>query len=358
MRCIQFILFLFLFVFYCSKLSAQQVSYCEPYSDRFTLRQEMLGRVGDFFWVSAVSRRKVAHHSNEPTEERNFVIYDQRMNIVNVLTDPPYAISSVKEYLVVDEDHFDRIQLLNSDNKEVEVRLQRYDPDGSVSGPDHNIAVFNFNEPGNSFMLVRSQDRSRTLMLAFEFQPSGAPRLHALLFDQDWKMLSEKVYKHPFLTQPMIQDDYSGYPLEDFNSGPVKLANNGDWLMLSPSRVNRNYLLFHFSPTDTAVITKEINLPGTAAMEDVCLSLDNSNGDAVAGILSTFHYAPLKNVEVVHYSMATRTFSFDSSYRLSTLAGKRVRNDEYRQGEFCGLFREGFPFVERVWTAFHGRTAG
>lgn len=347
-----FIPLLFLSFCHCSSLDAQQVSYCEPYSDRFTIHQDMLGKLGDYYWVSSISRRKVNHRSNEPTEERNFVIYDTRMNISNVIPDPPYATSSVKEYLVISDDHFDRLQLLNSDNKEVEVRLQRYDPDGSDSGPDHDIAVFPFNEPGNSFILVRSQDRTRILMLGFEFLSSGAPRLHALLFDQDWKLLSRRVYQHPSLAQPMIQDDYSGYPLEDYNSGPVKLANDGDWLMLSPSRVNHDFLLFHFSATDTAVVAKEINMPGTSDMEDVCLSLDNTSGEAVAGILSTFHYAPLKNVQVVHYSMGTKTFSFDSSYRLTTLAGKRVRNDNIVKEDFVAVPGRGFLLLKEYGRPF------
>src|ERR1700742_674626 len=59
---------------HCSFLSsAQQVSYCEPYSDRFTLRQEMLGKIGDYFWVSSITRRRVPRHGGDGnTEERHF----------------------------------------------------------------------------------------------------------------------------------------------------------------------------------------------------------------------------------------------------------------------------------------------
>ena len=180
-----------LFCLHCSLLSAQQVSYCEPYSDRFTLRQEMLGKVGDYYWVSAISRKRVVKHNgeNSATEERNFVVYDPRMNVSNLLTDPPYVISSIKEYLVLADDHLDRLHLLSADNKETEVRLQRYEANGELSGPDHNVAVFPFSDNGNSFMLVRSQDRLRILLLGFEFVSSGAPRLHAYLFDQDWRLL-------------------------------------------------------------------------------------------------------------------------------------------------------------------------
>lgn len=336
---------------HCSLLSAQQVSYCEPYSDRFTLRQEMLGKIGDYYWVSAITRRRPTHRDGS-TEERNFVVYDPKMNVTNLIGDPPYAVSSIKEYLVISDDHFDRLQLLNPDNKETEVRLQRYEPDGEMLGPDHNVAILPFAESGNSFMVVRSQDRNRILLLAFESVENSAPRLHALLFDQDWQLLSNRVYKHPNLSQPMIQDDYSAYPLEDFDNGPLKLANDGEWLMLAPSRVNHNFLLFQFLPSDTSIVCKEINLPGTASMEDVCVSIDNTNGDVVAGVLSTFHYSPLKNVETVYYSMRTKTFSFDSSYRLTTLNGRRIRNDNIVKENFVAVPGRGFLLLKEYGRPF------
>jgi hypothetical protein len=193
---------------------------------------------------------------------------------------------------------------------------------------------------------VRSLDRKRSLLVGFEFLSSSAPRLHAFLYDQDWRLLSRRVYRHPFLTQPIIQDDYSTFPLEDFTKAPIKLADDGQWLMLSPSRVNSNFLLFHFSGVDTAVSCREVMLPGTAIMEDVCLSLDNASGEAVGGILSTFHYSPLKNVQVVHYSMRTRTFSFDSSYRLNTLGGRRIRNDNLVKENFVAVPGRGFLLMK------------
>ncbi|HLZ88046.1 MAG TPA: hypothetical protein VKQ52_12415, partial [Puia sp.] len=279
----------------CSSLFSQQVSYVEPYSDRFTLRQEMLGKVGDYYWVSAITRKRAVRRSEfASTEERNFMIYDGRMSLKSLLDDPPYTVNSVREYLVAADDHFDRVNLLNAGSRETEVRLQRYEPGGEALEPDHTIGDFPFAEPGTSFMLVRSQDRARILLLGFEFLSSSPPRLHAILYDQDWHLLSQRVYKHPFLTQPIIQDDYSTFPLEDFNKSPIKLADDGQWLMLSPSRLNSNFLLFHFSPVDTAVSCREIMLPGTSSMEDVCLSIDNTTGEAVGGVLSTFHYSPLK----------------------------------------------------------------
>jgi hypothetical protein len=132
----------------------------------------------------------------------------------------------------------------------------------------------------------------------------------------------------------------------------VKLANNGEWLMMSPSRKDHNFLLFHFSATDTAVVWKGILLPGTSEMEDVCLSIDNVNGEVVAGILSTFHYSSLKNVEVVHYSMERRAFDFDSSYRLTTLGGKKVKNGNLVKENFMAVPGRGFLLMKEYGRPF------
>src|ERR1700743_702842 len=61
----------FVFILHCSLLSAQQVSYCEPFSDRFTLRQEMVGRIGEYYWVSVINKRRVTH-KGAITEDRDF----------------------------------------------------------------------------------------------------------------------------------------------------------------------------------------------------------------------------------------------------------------------------------------------
>src|SRR5258708_10184536 len=90
-----------LFLLGFSSLSAQQVSYCEPYSDRFTLRQEMLGKAGDFYWVSTINRKKAIRRATVfmNTEERDFVIYDGMMAVKNMIEYPPYTMNSFREYL-------------------------------------------------------------------------------------------------------------------------------------------------------------------------------------------------------------------------------------------------------------------
>ncbi len=337
----------------CSYLAAQQVTYCEPYSDRFTLREEMLGKVGDYFWFSMITRKKQLRHSTDvPEDERSFVVYDRRMNPVNLIGNFSCPGIQLKEYMVAGKDHFDQVFVSEGGRKEVRVWVQRYDQDGQPSGAGRAVGSFPFSEPAGSFLLVRSEDRSRMLLIGFEFVPDSAPRMHALLYDADWRLLSTRIYKHPYLTQPMIQDDMQGYPLEDFDNGPVKLANNGEWLMMSPSRINKNYLLFHFNAADTGIACREIQLPAIAETEDLGLSIDNLQGGAFAGILSDFHYTTLKNVRVVHYSMVSKAFDFDTSYRLTTLGGGKIRNENMVKEGFKAVPGRGFPVVEGIRAAF------
>src|SRR5882757_8717689 len=285
-------------------LSAQRVMYCEPVNDRFTVRTELAGKVGDFYWMQSTHRKRTTSRTNDPraTEEQTFDIYNTRMKPVNTIPSYPISDATLKEYLVTGYNSFDQLVLLGGQRKTT-LYLQRYEPDGTLVEKGRILDSLPFNESGNSWLLVRSEDQGLILLLGFQSITSYPPKLHALLFDQDWKLLSKRVYAHAYITQPFIQDDFTNYPLEDFTNSPVKLANNGQWLMTSPSRTNSNFLLFHFNAADTGLSFKEIELPMESGMEDVNLSIDNQREEATAAVLSTFHYDVLKNVRVVHYSM-------------------------------------------------------
>ncbi|HEV2355935.1 MAG TPA: hypothetical protein VGR89_16915, partial [Puia sp.] len=274
------------------RVVAQEVSFCEPYSDRFTLDEELVAKIGNYFWVEMTNRQRPTRHSAYPADDRLFVIYNNRMKAVNQVKPITCPGTELKEYLIACSDHFDQLFLSENGSRHVDLWVQRYTADGTAVGTERKVGEMPFFEPGNSFLLVRSADRNLALLLGFQFMPGGAPKIHAMLFNADWGMLSSMVYNHPFLTQPMIQDDFSGYPMEDFDQGTVKLANDGDWLMVSPSRTNNNYLLSHFTGTDTGFRYEEIWLPKIAATEDISLSIDNKANEAIAGVLSDFHYAP------------------------------------------------------------------
>ncbi|HLI93132.1 MAG TPA: hypothetical protein VKU83_05970 [Puia sp.] len=335
-----------------SRLGAQEVTFCEPYSDRFTVNEELVAKIGNYFWVEMTSRQRPTRHSADPGEDRLFVIYNNRMKAINEVNHIACPGTEIKEYLIADSDHFDQLFLAENANRHVDLWVQRYTPDGMAVGSERKVGEMPFFEPGNSFLLVRSADRNLALLLGFEFMPGGAPKIHAMLFNTDWGILSSMVYNHPFLTQPMIQDDFSGYPMEDFDQGTVKLANDGDWLMVSPSRTNNNYLLSHFTGTDTGFRYEEIWLPKIAATEDISLSIDNKTNEAIAGVLSDFHYAPLKNVRIVHYSMTYKQYDFDTTYRLTTLGGGRVRNSNLVKENFMAMPGGGFLLLKEYGRLF------
>ena len=124
------------------------------------------------------------------------------------------------------------------------LRVNRYASTGNLVWQERAIDSLPFHERANSFLLLRSEDQSRILLLAFENLFFSNPRVHAMLFNEEWNLLSYKTYTHEWLTQPMIQYDEFNFPVEPFSNSPVKLTNDGNWMMISPSRMNQNYLLF------------------------------------------------------------------------------------------------------------------
>ncbi len=327
-------------------LPAQRVLYSPYIDDRFMLRYEVAGKSGDFYWLQKENRRKVNKHHPDPWNymDRSFEIYDSRMNLINIVQSPAITDSTIKEYLVPGDKYFDDLLIL-SGPKKTWLSVMRYEPDG-FRNDSKVVSSLPFRESGSSFLLARSEDKNRILLLAFESVSGSAPRLHAVLFDQNWKQLSYTKYEHPFISQPYIQDDFTGYPMEHFSNAPVKLANNGQWLMASPSRKNNNYLLFHFCQDDNSFSFKEIVLPEASSMEDLSLSIDNDKGEAFAGILSVFRYNTLKNVQVTHYSLMEQRFDFDSSYRFNTLASGKIKDENLAKESFISVPGMGFMLLK------------
>ena len=224
------------------------------------------------------------------------------------------------------------------------VQLRRYSSeDGLIA--DSIIANFSFNEPGNSFILCTSADKTKTLLLGFESVPSSAPRLHAVVFDDNWRVISNLVFEHPFITQPFIQDDFFNFP-SAINNNPVQLANNGEWLMASPSRTNNNFLLLHFDGISNNVSYKEIVLPSLYKMEDIAVSINNEKGEAFAGIVSRFKQTSHKNVHVVHYSFSGDAFDFDTEYRFNTLPIFQSKDNTLVKESFIAVPDLGFMLLK------------
>jgi hypothetical protein len=351
MRCRlqRYIVLLLIFMSHCIK--AQRVLYSPVIEGRSLLRFMIAGKTGDYYWIQNEKRKRDIPRRAEEwmKEEQYFDIYDTRLQLIKTIPADPVTAYTLKKYLVCGNHFFDEL-VLSTDRNQTIVQLRRYTPDG-VLLTESNIGNFPFNEPGNSFLMAASEDKTKILLLGFQSVPSSAPRLHAMIFDDDWKQISYRAFEHPFITQPFIQDDFFCCPSSGFNNAPVQVANNGEWLMASPSRTNHNFLLFHFDTSSNGFSYKEIVLPPLYTMEDISLSVNNEKAEAIAGILSKYRQTAHKNVHVTHYSFLRDAFDFDSSYRFSTLAGMQSKNNNLVKENFIAVPDMGFMFLKE-----YGRT--
>jgi hypothetical protein len=334
-------------------VAAQMVLYSPPVNDRSVLRTQVAGKVGDYYWVQSEVRKRVVSreagwHSGE---EQNFEIFDDRMRPVATVSSRVDPDTMLKQYLIAGGAWFDQLVLLPGAGRTL-LFLNRYEPQGRSLDEGRTVASFPFRASGNNFLLLRSADLGKILVLGFEPIAASPPRCHAILFDQDWRILSSQTYQHPSLTQPFLQEEATSYPIENFDKSPVKLADNGQWAMTVPSSEDDNYVLFHFCGDDNSYSYKEISLPEAARMEDVALSIDNNKGVITAGILSRFRSVAHKFVRTVHYSMERQRLDFDSSYRFSTLLPGKVRNKNLVKENFIAIPGGGFMLLKEYGRPF------
>jgi hypothetical protein len=337
-------------------VSAQKVLYSPFIGNESQTRFEVIGKTGDYYWVQK-SKNKFRY--KKPTEpwvndkDLKFEIYDERVNLVKTI--PSFISENItKEYFVTADEWFDQLILQPVDHKTL-VLLNRYTPDGNLIRNADTLCEFPATMKCGDFLLVRSQNKNKILLLGFEPVAESSPKLHSLLFDKDWKLIYQTVYTNRNISKPFVQYDLIDYPLEDFNSNPVKLGNNGDWLMAVSSRVNHNYLLFHFNGTNEEFVYKEIKLSTAVSVEEIVLSLDNVKQESFAGILSRIRNPAIKDVRMVHYSLTERRIDFDTSFRFNTVAANKVRNENIYEeyllaipGKGCMLLKEyGRPFSSK-----------
>ncbi|MEO5682782.1 MAG: hypothetical protein ABIQ88_09070 [Chitinophagaceae bacterium] len=341
-----------LLLFLSHALAAQRVLYSPVVERGSVLRFMVAGKVGDNYWVQTEKRkRRIPRNAEEwMKEEQAFSIYDSRLQLQYTLPAASLTGSTLKKYLVCGNRFFDEL-IIQANLRQTVLRLRRYTADGILLA-DSSIAHFPFAEPGHRFIMAASADKSKHLLLGFESVPDATPRLHAIVFDDNFHIISSLVYEHPFITQPFIQDDFFCLPASDFNNAPVQLANNGQWLMASPARTSHNFLLFHFNGSNRELAYKEIILPPLYKMEDIALLLNNDKGEATAGILSRYRQTQHKNVHVTHYSFLRDAFDFDSSYRFSTLAGIQSTNNNLVKERFMALPDGGFMLLKEYGRNF------
>jgi len=266
-----------LLIFCGNCLAAQKVLYSAYLNDRNTERFEITGKSGEYYWVQKNKRKNQVELPAMPwrsDKQPTFEIYDSRLNEIATVTAAEITDTTVKQYYIPGERYFDHLILLGGKDK-MYLTLDRYAPDGEIIAANKLLDTLSFAESGNSFILLRSEDKTKILLLCFQTITDAPLRLHGILFNEDWQILSAKKYKHPYITQPFVQYEFFNYPVEHFSTSSIKLSNNGDWLMVAPSGRNHNFSLFHFNGGDTTFVYKDIKLPASSSVEDVALSIDN-----------------------------------------------------------------------------------
>jgi hypothetical protein len=333
-------------------LCAQRVLYSPFISSQPETRFEVMGKAGDYYWIQK-SRRKI--RTKVPIDpwindkEISFDIYDSRMNLIRSI---PSSISTnlIKAYFITNDRSLDQLLLVPGDQGIIAL-LNRYDADGGKVERTDTIGYFPSQIKCENFLMVRSQDQSKILLLAFEPVPESPPKLHALLFDKNWKIIKKTIYSNPNISKPMVQYDILDYPVEDYSSAPIKVGNDGQWLMTVSANTSRNYLLFHFRGLDEGFTSKEIKVPSTA-IEETGLYLNNEKQEAAVGILSRVRVSAVKNVRVANYSLTDCQFVSDTSYSFNTLAANKVKNENMFEEYLVTVPGKGFLFLKEYGKMF------
>jgi hypothetical protein len=353
------IVIFFLFYLLSNELNAQRILYSPFIGNLSDIKFEVIGKAGTFYWVQKSKKKNRTRKKTEAGVIENplsFEIYDGRMNLIKTIS-PSVAGPVLKEYFVPGEQYMDQLVLANN-NDSTSALLNRYTDEGTAYTLAHQLCSFPPGMVAGDFLLIRSQDKNKILLLGFESVPDSAPRIHSYLFDKNWKQIHFTILKDRRITQPFIQYDLVDYPLEHFTNASVKLANNGEWLMLSSARINNGNLLFHFRGDENRFELKELRLPKNATVQDVVLSINNEKREVLAGVLSQYRTALTKTVRMLHYSLDTCKVLYDSAYRFTTVAAKKNTTKTIYEEYFMAVPDKGFLLLKEYGKAYDNFSDG
>jgi len=174
--------------------AAQQIYYSPFIPDSF----DVAAKAGDLYWVESKAGYRPGGRratSRSRPGAQTFDLYDSKLRWQALVSTGPLTPDVFKEYYLGSDAYFDQVYL-RADAAGTSVTLNRYSAQGLPLAGNKKIADLPVWERASSFLLARSQDRTKILLLAFEAVPEDGLRLHALLFDADWQVLSYKSY-HP-----------------------------------------------------------------------------------------------------------------------------------------------------------------
>jgi hypothetical protein len=325
--------------------------YAESVRTHSGLHMQVIGKSDNFYWAVQLLRQKNLNRYNRSSgpELQGFALFNSKLDLVR--EDEPLSIPGIqKQWLLAGKNCLDQI-LLTASNGTTRLFCCRYYTDGQKGNQIRLLDSLPFITHPSAFLLIRSADHSKILLAAFDNSDEVVTRLHALLFDAEWHPLYHQVISHSFFSQPCIQDDEISFPGESFDNLPIKLANNGEWLMAAPSCVSRNFSLFHVCSNGSDYQFREIPISPYYQTEDVAMSIDNDLQEMSVGVLTGYPNTSLKNVQITNYSIAQGRFDFDTSYRFSTQT-RGVRNKNLSQESFMAVPGGGYLLMKEYGLPF------
>lgn len=344
--------FIGLFLWLPGILTAQRVIYSETLNNRSSIRFQVIGKSGNYYWVEKLKKQKSTNRrSTESVNEiQSFGLLDARLNLVSERV-PQIIPGTLKQWLVCGEQGLDQI-IVTGESGKTQIISKRYLVDMETG--TKVIDSLPFSADASCLLLVRSGDRSKILIVAFDNTDTSFTNMHAILFDSDWNRIYHEVISREILAQPCIQDEEIGFPAESFDNLPIKLANNGEWLMASPSGIGQHFSIFHACPNGSDYYFREVKLSPFYKMEDIAMSIDNDQQEMSVGLLSGYKNTSLKNVQVFNYSMKQGRFDFDSSYHFNTQA-RALNAKNLSHESFISVAGGGFMYLKEYGQSFEFR---
>jgi hypothetical protein len=333
------------------KIVAQHVLYTEPIRARSGIQFQVVGKSENFYWAAKLQKEKIySRHSRvESTGLLGFILFDARLSPLRE-EGSVYFPGTGKQWLMTGKNGLDQLLLSVSADK-TQLICKRFYNDALKEKQIRIVDTLPFNADPSSSLLVRSEDHSKILFVAFENSDEYTTRVHAILFDAEWNPIYHRVIAHSLFAQPCIQEDEISFPGESFDDLPIKLANNGEWLMAAPSRMSRNFTVFHACANGSEYQFRELLISPFYKMEDIAMSIDNEKQEMSVGLLSRYLKTSLKNVQVTNYSITQGRFDFDTSYRFNTqvrgIPGRNLSHERFIAipgGGYLLLKEYGIPF--------------
>jgi hypothetical protein len=333
------------------RIVAQHVLYTESIRTQSGIRLQVIGKSENFYWVAKLQKEKINYRHARPDESglTSLLLFDSRLTLLRE-ENRLYFPGIHKQWLLTSANSLDQF-IVTGTNIKTTLICKRFYNDGQTDSQIKILDSLPFGTDPSSLLLVRSEDHSKILFAAFDNTDESVTRIHAVLFDSNWNPIYHQIISRAIFAQPCIQEEEISFPGESFDDLPIKLANNGEWLMAAPSRTSHNFNLFHVCANGSEYQMRELHLSPFYKMEDIAMSIDNEKQEMSVGLLSGYLKTSLKNVQITNYSIAQGRFDFDTAYHFSTQV-KDTRNRNISHERFVAVSGGGYLLMKEYSIPF------